>query len=106
MPKTFVDNEILTAADVNTHLVNPDPLKLPKAGQVAIPSGTTDVTVVVTFAVPFPVGTIPSVVATPSHPNLEKGRVFSESATGFSVRYARTLAATYTANWVAIPTTG
>ncbi|MFA5712290.1 hypothetical protein [Mycolicibacterium sp.] len=101
MSKTFIDGELLTAADVNQHLVNPDPIaKMQANTDITVPSGSGGVNVKVTFPTAF--ATVPAVILTVSHPNLEGARVINKSSSGFTARFDRAGASTYTFDWIAM----
>lgn len=81
--------------------------RLPRSGQVVVPITTanTDTDVSVTFAVPYPTGQPPVVVATPlAGTNIHTWTVATVSETGFTLRAKRASGgAVVTYMWLAAP---
>lgn len=101
MAKTFTDGENLTAADVNTYLVNrPLAERIQAGAEVPVPSGSGDVNVTVTYPSPFPTGAATAVHVQSLDLPLQTSRITAKSPTGFTVRWARSSAGSYRFDYI------
>lgn len=74
--------------------------KMQSATNVPVPSGSGGIVVDVLFPTPF--AATPAVTATQSALNLSNPRIYGKSATGFTIRWDRSSAGSYTFDWIAV----